>query len=183
MKEEGWRERSVLESTVKLLTIVFLLSFSAMLISIFQIQLREYDFYLHFLYLPIVLSTFWWGKKGSVSALALGAFLIYSAIVRNVPQKEIFSYSIGAIMFFIVSLVVGILSDEKNDALKGEMQFKMDTAHYFFNPLCIAEGNIDLALKYAADGEMKEELEAAQKAVQRIKRVVRNVVEKGEVHE
>ena len=29
----------------------------------------------------------------------------------------------------------------------------------------------------------KEELEAAQKAVQRIKKVVRNVVEKGEVHE
>ena len=85
-------------------------------------------------------------------------------------------------MFFIVSLVVGILSDEKNDALREEMQFKMDTAHYFFNPLCIAEGNIDLALKYA-DGEMKEELEAAQKAVQRIKKVVRNVVEKGEVHE
>jgi len=182
MREEDWKEGNVLEGTIKLLTIIFLLSFSAMLISIFQIQLKEYNFYLHFLYLPIVLSTFWWGKKGSVSALILGAFLIYAAIAHNEPQKEIFSYSIESIMFFIVSMVVGILSDEKSKALEEEMQFKMDTAHYFFNPLCIAEGNIDLALKDAS-GEIKEELEAAQKAVQRIKKVVRNVVEEGKVYE
>jgi len=153
-----------------------------MLISIFQIQLREYDFYLHFLYLPIVLSTFWWGKKGSVSALILGAFLIYAAMTHNGPPKEIFSYSIEAILFFIVALIVGILSDEKNDALRHEMQFKMNAAHYFFNPLCIAEGNIDLALKDAPE-ELKEELEAAQKAVQRIKKVVQNVVGEGKVYE
>ncbi len=182
MQREEWEDEKAMESKIKLLTIIFLLSFSALLISIFQTQLKEYDFYLHFLYLPIVLSTFWWGKKGVLASLILGMFLVSAAVVRHEPSGEIFSYSIEAILFFIVALLVGILSDEKNDALREEMQFKMDTAHYFFNPLCIAEGNIDLALKDAPE-EIKEELEAAQKAVQRIKKVVRNVVEEGEVYE
>ena len=69
-----------------------------------------------------------------------------TTIVQQDPSEEIFSSGIGAILYVIVAALVGSLSDEKQLALEKEMHFKLDTAHYFFNPLCIAEGNLDLAL-------------------------------------
>lgn len=182
IREDGAEGGNVTEKVVEVLTILFLISFSVMLITIFQTQLKEYDFYIHFFYLPIVLSTFWWGKKGIIASIFLGIFLVFIAVMRHDVPKEIFSASIEAILFFIIALLVSISSDEKSNALKKEMQFKLDTAHYFFNPICIAEGNLDLAMSDAPD-KIKHELEEAQKAVQRIKKVVENTVEAGEIRE
>ncbi len=180
--EELPEDRSTLEKVVEALIIVFLVSFSVMLVSIFQTQFKEYDFYIHFFYLPIVLSTFWWGKKGIFVSAFLGVFLVLTVILRHNTPNEIFSAAIEAVLFFIVALLVSILSDEKSNALKKEMKFKLDTAHYFFNPICIAEGNLELAMKDAPDA-LQHELNEAQKAVHRIKKVVMNVVEAGEIHE
>jgi len=173
---------NIMEKMVEALTIIFLISFSVMLITIFQTQLDEYEFYIHFFYLPIVLSTFWWGKKGIFSSVFLGIFLVSIVIMRGDAPKEIFSAVVEAIMFFIIALLVSISSNEKSRALKKEMQFKLDTAHYFFNPICIAEGNLDLAMNDAPD-DIKHELEEAQIAVQRIKKVVENTVGAGEIRE
>ena len=183
------KERSInltneesLERKIKILTIVFLTSFSVLLTSIFQTHLEDYMFYMHFFYLPIVLSTFWWGRRGIIVSIFLGVTLLSTSMFRHDSMEEIFTSGIGAILFFIVALLVGILSDEKSDALKKEMQFKLDTAHYFFNPICIVEGNIDLATK-DAPSNIKEFLRDAQMAIQRIKKIVINVVDIGEIHE
>ena len=185
-EKEGMAARFVigepLEEKIKILTVIFLTSFSLLLISIFQTQLKDYVFYIHFFYLPIVLSAFWWGKKGAMTSVFLGIFLVLTTIINQEPGKEIFSSGVEATLFVIVALLVGILSDEKNDALKKEMQFKLDTAHYFFNPICVAEGNLDLAIRDAPEA-IKEELRNAQIAVQRIKKTVINVVEIGKIHE
>jgi len=181
-RKEPADDGGIMEKAVEVLTILFLISFSVMLITIFQTQLEEYDFYIHFFYLPIVLSTFWWGKKGITASVFLGMFLILVAIMRHDAPKEVFSAAVEAVLFFIIALLVSISSDEKSRALRKEMQFKLDTAHYFFNPICIAEGNLDLAMDGAPD-KIKHELEEAQKAVQRIKKVVENTVEAGEIRE
>jgi preprotein translocase subunit SecG len=181
MKEQAGVS-NIMEKVVEVFTIIFLISLSVMLITIFQTKLQGYDFYIHFFYLPIVLSTFWWGKKGITASVFLGIFLVSIAVINNDDPKEIFSAVIEAILFFIIALLVSISSDKKSDALKKEMHFKLDTAHYFFNPICIAEGNIDLAMRDAPD-DIKRELEEVQKAVQRIKKVVENTVVEGKIRE
>lgn len=171
-----------LEETVKLLTVIFLVAFSLFLISIYQAELKEYIFYMHFLYLPIVLATFWWGKKGIAVAAFLGGAVISLAVLSESPQEEIFSTLIEAALFIIVAALVGMLSDEKQRALEKELCFKRDTAHYFFNPICVAEGNLELAQLKASD-DVDKELRETERAVERIKKVVVNVVEQGEIHE
>ncbi len=171
-----------LEETVKLLTVAFLVAFSLFLISIYQAELQGYIFYMHFLYLPIVLATFWWGKKGVTVAVFLGGAVITLAVLTRRPQEAIFSSLIEAALFIIVAALVGTLSDEKQRALEKELCFKRDTAHYFFNPICIVEGNLELAHRKAPD-ELGKELREAERAVERIKKVVVNVVEEGEIHE
>ncbi len=73
--------------------------------------------------------------------------------------------------------------NEMKRALEEERKFKADTAHYFFNPLCIAKGYLELAMKDERDAEQREKLKAIINAVERVENVVKNVVIKGEVRE
>lgn len=73
--------------------------------------------------------------------------------------------------------------NEMKRALEEERKFKADTAHYFFNPLCIAKGYLELAMKDERDAEQREKLKAIVNAVERVENVVKNVVIKGEVRE
>jgi len=73
--------------------------------------------------------------------------------------------------------------NEMKKALEEERKFKADTAHYFFNPLCIAKGYLELAIKDERDAEKREKLKAILNAVERVENVVKNVVIKGEVRE
>ena len=73
--------------------------------------------------------------------------------------------------------------NEMKRALEEERKFKADTAHYFFNPLCIAKGYLELAMKDEVDAEQREKLKAIINAVERVENVVKNVVMKGEVRE
>ena len=73
--------------------------------------------------------------------------------------------------------------NEMRRALEEEKKFKADTAHYFFNPLCIAKGYLELAMKDEKDAEQREKLKTIVNAVERVETVVKNVVMKGEVRE
>lgn len=65
------------------------------------------------------------------------------------------------------------------DALQKERDFKLRTAHYFFNPICIAKGYLELA-----KGENgKDKIERALKAINRIEKVIKNITQKGEIIE
>ncbi|MEM2583632.1 MAG: PAS domain S-box protein [Candidatus Thermoplasmatota archaeon] len=65
------------------------------------------------------------------------------------------------------------------EALEREMDFKSRTAHYFFNPLVIAKGYLELARE--EDG--KDKIEKAIKALERIEKVIKNVTQRGEIIE
>ena len=168
------------EDLIKMLSVAFLLSFSILLISIYKTRLEGYTFYEHFFYLPIILASFWWGKKGMWIAVILDFFIIFIAIFSN-NGKELFSALIKSTLILIVSSLVGILSEEKTKALEKERQFRLKAAHYFFNPISIAEGFIEIAKDKTM--ENREELELAFNAIERIKKVVKNVVERGEIIE
>lgn len=79
---------------------------------------------------------------------------------------------------------LGVMTDitELKEMYEKEKKFIEDTSHYFFNPLCIAKGYIELA-KSRINGEEKIMLEKAKEAILRIERVVKNIISKGEIHE
>jgi len=170
------------EETVKILVMLFLISFSIFLASLYKIKFSGYYFYTHFFYLPAVLSSFWWGKRGLVVSIFLAVSILVAGIAAPSSSRELFSSIVESAILLVVAILVAALTEEKNRALEEEKEFKLMTAHYFFNPICIAEGFLDLAMKIAGE-EVKEKLEFVRIAVQRIKKVVRNVVEKGEIRE
>jgi signal transduction histidine kinase len=66
--------------------------------------------------------------------------------------------------------------------IEREKKFKMDTAHYFFNPITIAKGYLDLVMKDITD-EQREKVEAAYHAISRVEKVVKNAIQGGEIRE
>lgn len=69
---------------------------------------------------------------------------------------------------------------EVERALKEEQKFKMATAHYFFNPIAIAKGYLDLALE---EGDGEDKIKKAIAAINRVEKVVKNVTQRGEIRE
>ncbi len=66
--------------------------------------------------------------------------------------------------------------------LARERKFVEDISHYFFNPLCIAKGYIDLSLKNV-DSETRRKLQITLDAVNRVETVVKHVVTEGQIYE
>lgn len=164
-----------LEEAIKILTTLFLIILSILLVSIFKRELPDYGFYLHFLFVPIVLASLWWGKRGVVVAGVLATAVIVIAVWQQDSAQEVFSNVVEAVLFFVVSILVGALSAEKTAALENEQLFKRDTAHYFFNPLCIAEGFLEL-VQQQCPATFEQELGEIKKALERIKKVVSNAI-------
>lgn len=73
------------------------------------------------------------------------------------------------------------LVEKVSKALEKEKEFKLKTAHYFFNPICIAKGFLELALE--EEGDRKDKILKAINAINRVERVVKNVTQKGEIIE
>ncbi len=61
--------------------------------------------------------------------------------------------------------------------------FREDIAHYFFNPILIAKGYLDLLADKDLDMEDKEKIEKAHTAIERIEAVVKNIVINGKIGE
>jgi PAS domain S-box-containing protein len=66
--------------------------------------------------------------------------------------------------------------------LEKERTFVEDVSHYFFNPLCIAKGYIDLSLQNV-DSETRRKLKITRDAVNRVETVVKHVVNERQIYE
>lgn len=72
--------------------------------------------------------------------------------------------------------------EEMKSMLEREREFKRWTAHYFFNPICIAKGYLDMTMEELSE-KQRENLQKVLNAIERIEKVVYNIVTKGEVKE
>jgi len=179
-----------IEDTIKILVTVFLSSFSVWLISYYTMIVKKEIFYTHFMYIPAILSAFWWGKKGSVVAFFLGFFLLISDFYAYITTEQMYLHISQMFIFFITSVLVGVLSDEKKvteqklrHALAKKDEFINETAHYFLNPLTIAKGYMELLLKECVSSRARACYEKIKEALDRIEEAVINTVEKGRIYE
>ncbi len=75
------------------------------------------------------------------------------------------------------------MENDLRDQLSRERLFKECISHHFFNPLCIAQGYLQLVLNRESNGDDEAMLEATRQALARIETVVKNVVYDGKVRE
>jgi len=81
----------------------------------------------------------------------------------------------------IAAGIAKIEAEEKmREALEKERRFKLDTSHYFFNPIAIAKGYLQLALE---EDDGKDNILKAIEAIDRVEKVVKNITTKGEIRE
>ncbi|MCD6513162.1 MAG: hypothetical protein J7K61_06140 [Thermoplasmata archaeon] len=66
--------------------------------------------------------------------------------------------------------------------LEKERKFLEEISHYFFNPLCIAKGYLDLSIPNA-DPDLRRRLEITKQAVTRVETVVKHIVTEGRIYE
>ncbi len=78
---------------------------------------------------------------------------------------------------------VDAVEQNRRNQLHRERVFKECISHHFFNPLCIAQGYLQLVLNRENAGDEEAMLAAAMQALARIETVVKNVVYDGDLRE
>ncbi|MBC7081511.1 MAG: PAS domain S-box protein [Thermoplasmatales archaeon] len=74
-------------------------------------------------------------------------------------------------------------SNEKmRKTLEKEKRFLEEISHYFFNPLCIAKGYLDLSIP-CAEESLRRKLEITKEAIIRVENVVKHIVMEGKIYE
>ncbi|MGB2727909.1 MAG: PAS domain S-box protein [Halobacteriota archaeon] len=94
----------------KIMALAILLGICCVLTCYFHLVFSTGVVFTHFFYIPIILASLWWKRKGLVVALFLASFLIFSHFfIRAEPVTG--NDLIRAPMFIIVALVTAILSE------------------------------------------------------------------------
>lgn len=96
--------------------------------------------------------------------------------IENMGDDEI-----GRLSMAINNMLEAIEKSEEKikELLEKERNFRLRTAHYFLNPLCIAKGYLQLLMEDSKDSRIEKVL----KAVERVESVVKNIISKGEIKE
>jgi len=87
-----------------------LLAGSCMLTYYFHAVLHSGSVFTHFFYIPIILGSLWWKRKGIVVALFLATFLIFSGFFFRVGVVTVNDY-LRASMFIVIAFVVAQLRE------------------------------------------------------------------------
>jgi PAS domain S-box-containing protein len=103
---------------LKIILMSILVAYSCLLTYYFHAIRKTGNFFTHFFYIPIIISSLWWKKKGLVVALFLAAFLIVSDYVFQVKMLTADDYPRAA-MFIVISLVVALLSENLSKIERG----------------------------------------------------------------
>ena len=101
-------------------TISILLIFCLLLTYYFHFILKTEVIFIHFFYIPIVLSSLWWGYKGILVAVFLSSILFVLQVV-NPLHTSLYTDIIRALMFLTVSIIISFLI-EKRDLLEGRLR-------------------------------------------------------------
>nr|QNO55200.1 hypothetical protein MHJDHPNH_00002 [Methanosarcinales archaeon ANME-1 ERB7] len=105
----------------------------------------------HFFYIPIIIASLWWGRKGLAVAILLALLLIFSHLFIGLGTKIIYDL-MRSTMFIVVALVTGILSEKIVKAQKMTDQVR-DIAKV---ATAIANGDLTQKITVDAEGEVRQ---------------------------
>jgi PAS domain S-box-containing protein len=106
---------NIKEPRFKLITISVLIALSVFCIIYFHIFLNVGTVFTQFFYIPIILGSLWWGKRGIIVAFFLAFLLILGHHFLRESVQSLNDY-FRAVFFIVVSIVVALLKerDEKS---------------------------------------------------------------------
>lgn len=96
---------------IKLLIIVILLAIAMGFAYLFHYILGEGVLFTHFFYVPIILATLWWGRRGLIVPIGLSVMLISSHYLSGLTSP-IYEDLLRSFMFLAIGVVVAVLSEE-----------------------------------------------------------------------
>ncbi|MCK4736453.1 MAG: PAS domain S-box protein, partial [Methanophagales archaeon] len=99
----------------KSIVMAILLAGACFLTYYFHVVLNTGTVFTHFFYIPIILASVWWRRKGLGVAIFLAALIIFSHTFIRTEAVTPNDY-LRAIMFIAVALVVATLSEKIEDA-------------------------------------------------------------------
>jgi len=109
------------EEKYKITVVAILLTSACFLTYYFHAVLGIGAFFTYFFYIPIILASLWWKRKGLIVAIFLAGFLIFSYIFFRTDAMTLNDY-FRAFMFIVIALVVAILSEQ---IVKAEKKTKL----------------------------------------------------------
>ncbi|HJH32463.1 MAG TPA: PAS domain S-box protein [Methanosarcinaceae archaeon] len=93
----------------KIITLAILLIISMLLVYYFHFILKIEIIFSHLFYVPIVLASLWWSRKGIAVAVFLGMLLLTSHVISQIATS-IWGDAIRASMFVLVGLIVATMN-------------------------------------------------------------------------
>ena len=108
-------------SMYKIILVLFLTILSLILTYYYHFVLGKTVIFTHLFYIPIILATLWFKKKGMIVPIFLSVFLIFSHFVSSQVSEPLTDDFIRAFMLIMVGIVVSLLSeriDERERLLK-----------------------------------------------------------------
>ncbi len=97
----------------KIAVISILLAIACFFIYYFHIALKTDLVFTHFFYIPIILASLWWKRKGLVVAIFLSTLLILTHIFFEEHVACVNDY-LRASMFIVIAFVVGTLTERSS---------------------------------------------------------------------
>jgi diguanylate cyclase (GGDEF)-like protein len=98
------------EGTYKLAVMTALIVTACFITLYFHVKLEYSAVFTHLFYVPIILASFWWKRKGLVVPLLLAVILIISHILFR-SQVTIFDDLFRALIFITIGLVFALMSE------------------------------------------------------------------------
>ena len=97
----------------KIVIMGFLLTVCIFLTYYFHFLLKTEVIFTHLFYIPILLASLWWARKGIIVSVCLAVMLLVINLTVSLELPIIYSDLIRASMFIIIGTMIGILSEKK----------------------------------------------------------------------
>ncbi|MBN1572814.1 MAG: DUF4118 domain-containing protein [Deltaproteobacteria bacterium] len=177
---------------IKILFIVVVLIILCLITFYFHKVLNTGTVFTHLFYIPIILSAYWWKRRGLIVALFLSLFLIFSNIFLRDYVSDINDY-FRAFMFIIIGIVVMLLSEKiekaNEDLRRSEKalveaeklaslgQLAAGIAHEINNPLGVVLMYAHLLQDEAPDEGVREDSRIIVEQADRCKKIVSDLLQ------
>lgn len=180
------------EERVKIGAIIVILIILCLITFYFHRVLNTGTVFTHLFYIPIILSAYWWKRRGLAVAVFLSIFLVFSNHFLRDYVSDVDDY-FRALMFIIIGIVVMILSEKIESAdrelrrseralveaekLASLGQLSAGIAHEINNPLGVIIMYAHLLQDESADESVREDSQMIIEQAERCKKIVSDLLQ------